>query len=94
MSELVPFIYILVLTLLGWALSLLSWKRERKWITAIVAVIMVPMMFIGPAITQRHGDYGSLPVAVGITALVWGAVALGIGWGGSVLLRAWRGRRG
>jgi hypothetical protein len=94
MSELVPFIYIFVLTLLGWALSLLDWKRERKWITATVAVIIVPMMFIAPAIQNSRGDFADLQVAVGITALIWGAVALGLGWGGSVLLRAWRGRRG
>lgn len=93
MNDLLPLIYILILTLLGWVLSVMKWKRERKWITAIIAVVMVPMMFLIPAIQHREGQFADLQAAVGITALIWGAVAVGIGWGGSLLLRAWRDRR-
>ena len=94
MSELLPFVYILVLTLLGWALSLLRWQNERKWVTAAVAVVVVPLMFLLPALTNRDGNFADLQVALGVTTLLWGAAAVAIGWGGSILLRAWRGRRG
>lgn len=94
MNELLPFIYILVLTLLGWVLSLLRWKNERKWVTATVAVIIVPLMFLLPALTNRDGNFSDLQVALGITTLLWGAIAVAIGWGGSIFLRSWRGRKG
>lgn len=94
MSEFLPPLYILLLTVLGWVLSLLKWQQDRKWLAAIAAVLGVPSLFIVPAITHPHAQFADLQLAVGITALVWGAAALGIGWGGTILLRRWRDRRG
>ncbi|MBB6123849.1 hypothetical protein [Sphingobium subterraneum] len=92
MTEILPFLYILVLTLFGWVLSLVRWKRERKWLAAIGSVLGVPALFIIPTLTHPGNEFASLQRAVGITALVWGVVAVALGWGGSVWLRRLRDR--
>ena len=92
MTELLPFLYILVLTLFGWAISLTKWKRETKALAAVAGVLGVPALFIVPTLTHPGNEFASLQRAVGVTALVWGGVAVALGWGGSVWLRRLRDR--
>lgn len=92
MSGTASLLYMLALTALGWGLSLLGWARERKWLIAIAAVAVVPLLILLPALLHRDGQFADLQWILGVTTLVWGAVAVTFGWCGAVLLRALRQR--
>lgn len=92
MSDAASLVYMLALTALGWGLSLLGWRKEYKWLVAMAAVAVVPLLFLLPALLQRDGQFADLQWILGVTTLVWGAVAVIFGWSGALLLRALRHR--
>jgi predicted permease len=91
MSELVPLFFILMMVAGGWILFKIPRPPRIKAISAVVMVVAVPSMFIGPVIQRPHNEFASLQLAIGLSALFWGAVAMAIGW---FMARLWTKRRG
>ncbi len=76
MPNILAALYLLLMVAAGWRLFGMGWSRGLKIGAAVMLIILLPMLFLFPALMDPERPFADLLRAIGLAVIVGGAVAL------------------